>query len=194
MKIVSCISLVLSVIPGIVQVQNANGQTYEEIAAIRRQLKYIHDRDQAARRGGDSAAFLGFIDSTNLEYIEHIIEKYGWPARTVFGSPANETVWLVIQHADIAVQEKYFPLMRASVEKNESSATELAYLEDRILMRHGKKQRYGTQVSYNEKTGKQELWPIEDEVHVNERRALIWLEPLEKYALNFGIDYKLPKE
>jgi len=178
----------------LISVKHLYGQTYEEITAIRRQLKYIHDRDQAARKGGDSAKFIRFIDSTNLEYVEQIIEKYGWPARTVFGSPANEAVWLVIQHADFPVQERYFPLMQASVEKNESSATELAYLEDRILMRQGKKQKYGTQVSYDNKTGKQELWPIEDEAHVNERRAKLWMEPLEKYALYFGIEYKLPRE
>lgn len=172
---------------------NLGAQTSAEIEGVRAQLKYVHDRDQAARKGGDSAAFRQYIDSTNLVYVERIIEKYGWPARSVFGSPANATVWLVVQHADIEVQEKYFPMMHASVESNESSATELAYLEDRILMRRGKKQKYGTQVFYNSKTSKQELWPIEDEKNVNERRKGLWLEPLEKYAGYFGIDYKLPE-
>lgn len=83
--------------------------------------------------------------------------------------------------------------MKASAEKGESRPVDLAYLEDRVLMRQNKKQIYGTQVTINQKTGAQELWPIEDEKNVKVRRAKLELEPIEEYAKLFGIVYKLPK-
>ncbi len=171
-----------------------HAQQTAETIAIAKDLVTIHKRDQDARKGGDSAAYMNYIDSTNLVRVEAIIKKYGWPGRSLIGSLGNETVWLVIQHASLEVQEKYFPLMEESVKKSESSATELGYLEDRILMRKGKKQKYGTQVATNPKTGEMEIWPIEDEKNVNIRRAELYLQPLENYAKSFGIEYKLPKD
>jgi hypothetical protein len=168
-------------------------QQTEELKSVAKQLKIIHDRDQNARKGIDSAAYLQYIDSTNLVSVEAIIDKYGWPGRSLVGSLGNETIWLVIQHANLAVQERYLPMMQASVDKNESSATELAYLEDRIRMRKGQKQLYGTQVSRNPQTGKWEIWPIEKEKDVNKRRAELYLQPLENYAKSYGIEYILPE-
>jgi hypothetical protein len=61
------------------------------------------------------------------------------------------------------------------------------------LTKQGKKQIYGSQLKTNEKTGKYEFYPIEDEPNVNKRRVAIGLEPLEEYAKRFGLDYTLPK-
>jgi len=162
-----------------------------DTAAIKRQLAAIYDRDQMTRKSSDSAAFRQMIDSTNLVQVESLIAKYGWMGKSFIGDMGNYTIWLVIQHADLAKQEKYLPMLQESVNHNESRAVDLAYLEDRVLMRRGEKQIYGTQITLN-KTGGQEIWPIKDEVNVNLRRATIGLEPMEDYAKNFGIDYHLP--
>ena len=47
-----------------------------------------------------------------------------------------------------------------------------AYLEDRILMREGEKQIYGTQLHTNETTKKLELYPVENEESLDARRAI----------------------
>ena len=60
------------------------------------------------------------------------------------------------------MQLKYLPLMEQSVGNGESGAADLALLQYRILMRQGKKQRYGSQISLNSKSGMPEIWPIED--------------------------------
>lgn len=164
-----------------------------DTTAIKNQLVAIFDRDQKTRKGSDSAAFVQYIDSCNLVAVESLIAKYGWPGKSFVGAKGNYTIWLVIQHADLATQEKYLPMMKESVAKNESRPVDLAYLEDRIRMRKGEKQLYGTQVSFN-KTGGQEIWPIEDEKNVNTRRAKLGLEPMEEYAKYFGIEYKLPEK
>jgi len=129
------------------------------------------------------------IDSSNLAAVEALISKYGWMGKSKIGSRANYTLWLVIQHADLATQEKYLPMLEKSVADSESRASDLAYLKDRVLMREGKNQIYGSQV-VPAKNGLQEFWPIEDEVNVNKRRAEVGLEPIEEYAKYFGIEYK----
>ena len=164
-----------------------------DTAAIKNQLAFIYERDQKIRTGSDSVAFMQYIDSCNLSAVESLIAKYGWPGKSFVGVKGNHTVWLVIQHSDLATQEKYLPLMKESVEKNESRPVDLAYLEDRVKMRKGEKQLYGTQVSFN-KTGVQEIWPIEDEKNVNTRRAKLGLGSMEEYAKHFGIEYKLPEK
>jgi len=161
--------------------------------AVRRQLEEILARDQKTRTGKDSVALMQYIDSTNLVQVESLIARYGWMGRSFVGDKANSALFLVIQHADLETQLKYVDLLQHSVEAGESKASNLALMQDRILMRQGKNQLYGSQVVYS-KTGEQMFYPIEDEKNVNIRRAKMGLQPLEEYAKLFGITYTLPSE
>jgi len=159
--------------------------------SVKKQLQLIHERDQKTRRGTDSVPYIDFIDSTNRIFIEKLISKYGWLNKSFVGDEGNRTCFLVIQHADLATQEKYLPLMQASVELGESATYDLALLQDRVLMRQGKKQIYGSQVVRDESNGQWKFYPIENESYVNVRRAAVGLRPIEEDAAYFGIDYKV---
>ena len=168
-------------------------QQSADTASIKERLEVIYKRDQKTRTGEDSADYVRFIDSTNLVYVEALIAQYGWPGKSFLGARGNYIVFLVIQHADLPVQEKYFPLFEESVAKGESRASDLAMLQDRILMRQGKNQIYGSQV-VSDDAGGWKFYPIEDEKDVNVRREKVGLPPIEKYAEYFGIQYTLPKQ
>src|SRR5256886_12976138 len=144
-----------------------SAQNVIDTAALKKQLGAIYESDQRPRITGDSIQFVSLIDSMNLIRVEAIVKKHGWPGKNLMGAEGNMTVFLVIQHANLMAQEKYFPLMKKSVEQNESRACDLALLEDRILMGRGKKQLYGSQITINQATGAQEIWPIEDEKNLN---------------------------
>jgi hypothetical protein len=161
-----------------------------DLTAIKKELKAIFDRDQKTRTGADSAAFIQYIDSCNQVQVKSMIARYGWMGKSLIGN-YNQVLFIVIQHADSATQEKYFPMLQQSVAEGESNASDMALMQDRILMRQGKKQIYGSQVVYS-KTGDQIFYPIEDERNVNIRRANVGLQPMEEYGKYFGIDYKLP--
>lgn len=62
-------------------------------------------------------------------------------------------------------------------------------MEDRILMRKGKNQIYGTQLVYNNSSGQWELYPLENMDEVDEKRLEAGLIPLGEYLKYFGIDY-----
>jgi hypothetical protein len=132
-------------------------------------------------------------DSLNLAAVKNILDKRGWPGVDVVGEKGNATLFLVIQHADSASQEKYLPVLRKAVSEGNAKPSELALLEDRTRTNRGEKQVYGSQLKLNPATKKMEFYPIKDEAHVNERRAAMGLEPIEEYAKRFGIEYSFPK-
>lgn len=132
-------------------------------------------------------------DSINLVKVKQIINRFGWPGIDLVGKKGAKTIFLVIQHADSLAQVTFLPLLREAVNQKNANPQYLALLEDRVLIRQGQPQLYGSQVKRNEK-GENEFYPIWDEKHVNERRAAMGLEPLEKYAAYFNITYNLPKE
>jgi hypothetical protein len=135
---------------------------------LKEQLEKIYVRDQTLRQlyvdaeekfgkdSGEMRYFWGLVDeqdSLNEAEVVKIIEERGWVGIPLVGGQANITLWLVIQHAPLETQEKYLPLLRASVLKGESSGSHLALLEDRIQMRNGQPQTYGSQITSDKESG-----------------------------------------
>ncbi len=172
----------------------APAQDKIDTAAIIRLLDTIYQNDQMPRKHNASYTEMQRKDSVNQVLVEQLISKYGWMGKSFVGEDGNMALFLVIQHADLAMQEKYLPMMERSVAIGESRLIDLALLQDRVLMRQGKKQIYGSQIVRDEKTGGWMVYPIEDEQHVNARRAKAGLQPLEEYARIFGVEWAPPKE
>jgi hypothetical protein len=128
------------------------------------------------------------IDEANIARLVKIIETHGWPGRALAGEKGASAAFLVLQHADLAYQKKYLPLVRKAAAAGDLRTQSLALLEDRILVREGKKQIYGSQLMTNS-GGKLEFNPIEDEPNVDKRRASVGLVPLAEYAKYFGLEY-----
>lgn len=128
-------------------------------------------------------------DQKNLKYVSRIIDKYGWISSDTIGIAGSNTLFMIIQHADSSTQEKYFPIMREAVKQKKAFSNQLAMLEDRILLRRGSKQIYGTQVRWSDATKGWELSQIEDEKNVDKRRAEVGLQPLKDYLKIFNIEY-----
>ena len=129
-------------------------------------------------------------DSSDLQYVSSIIDKYGWISYDTIGFKANQALFLVIQHSDSATQEKYLPVLTEAVKENKAFRHQQALLEDRVLIKRGKKQLYGSQIECDS-TGKN-CWilPIEDERNVDKRRAEAGLSPLAEYVKTWNIVYK----
>ncbi len=146
-----------------------------------------------SKETADFCLRMGKSDSSNLAYVVSILDSNGWLGPEVVGKNGNAALFLVIQHADLKVQEKYLPIMRKAVKEGKARSSDLALLEDRVALSQGKKQIYGTQVELDTKTGKYFVPPIEDEINVNKRRKDIGLGPIEEYVKQFGIKYVPPK-
>jgi hypothetical protein len=114
------------------------------------------------------------------------LDKYGWLGPKEVGWIGNSAIFLVIHHASLPVMEKYLPMIREAAKMGKAKSDDLALFEDRLLLRHGKKQIYGSQFTTDPETGKRVLYPIEDVDNVDRRRALVGLRPLSEYAEHFG--------
>lgn len=176
---------------------------------LQAQLEQIYVRDQMLRQlyidaeekfGKESEEMKYFWelvseqDSLNELEVVKIIEEKGWVGRSIVGGQANITLWLVIQHAPLETQEKYLPLLRESVLEGESSGTHLALLEDRIQMRNGKPQTYGSQITTDKNSGEQVVYEIGEPEYVNQRRKEVGLGPIEDYLKRWRIEWSVEQK
>jgi len=116
-------------------------------------------------------------DSLNLLEIKQLLDKHGWLGAKQVGNRGNTTVWLVIQHANLATQEHYLPMMRAAADAGKASCGNLAYLEDRILVRKKQKQLYASQLYTPNGSDTTFYYPVEDPDNLNVRREGMNLPP-----------------
>jgi hypothetical protein len=170
--------------------------------AIKAELEALHKSDQELRQEhqkllseartkgvkldkqieADIWKRIGEQDKVNQRRVAEIVDAYGWPGKTDVGSQAATGVFLVVQHAEAAFQQRYLDLMRKAAMSGEASKQNFALPEDRLLLRTGKPQRYGSQV--NTKDGVT-LLPVEDEANLDARRNEMELPPVCTYLAYF---------
>jgi hypothetical protein len=170
------------------------------VAAVRAELEEMFETDQSHRRevielekkhGRDSKevkeawAKQKAIDAHNIRRLEAIVEKHGWPGSTLFGNKAATAAFLILQHSEISYQKKHLARVREAAAKGEVRASSLALLEDRVRLREGQKQIYGSQVTRNS-AGEWEPLPLEDADTVDTRRAGVGLGPIAEYLQGFA--------
>ncbi|TPD67267.1 DUF6624 domain-containing protein [Flavobacterium microcysteis] len=140
-----------------------------------------------SKQADSIAKIMGHKDSINLIKVKDILDKKGWVGPNKVGAQANMTLFLVIQHSDLETQQKYLPMMREAVKDKNAQASALALLEDRVALGEGKKQTYGSQVGYDNKTQKNYVLPLEDPDNVDKRRQEVGLGPIAEYVKTWNI-------
>lgn len=193
----------LIILLGLLPFLSVNAQDYK---SIKDTLQSIYQKDQEHRRevdrlarkyGGESEEvkqhwkITGKQDSVNLKRVQEILDEHGWLGAGVIGTQANSTLFLVIQHANKEVQEKYLPMMQTAVSQGKANPAHLAMLEDRISIQKGEKQMYGTQIGKDPDTGLFFVFPLEDPENVDKRRRKVGLGPFTQYVADFGIKWNV---
>jgi len=163
-------------------------EIYADDQDIRRDFMKIYKEKGSGNKQVDSIGkIMIYKDSINLIKVTKILDEKGWVGKDVIGSQANQTLFLVIQHSDLKYQQKYLPMMREAVKKGDAKASSLALLEDRVALREGRKQIYGSQIATNPATKKQFISPLEDPDDVDKRRAEVGLGPIADYVKQWNI-------
>ncbi len=131
------------------------------------------------------------VDEYHQEQLKHtgrlkeIVRKNGWPGIRLVGSDGSESAWIgVLASNDAEFQKKCLSLIETAVRKVQAPKRYYAYLLDRILVREGKKQLFGTQ--FRIQNGKSVPYPIEDNGNVNLRRKEAGMESLESMILQLN--------
>ncbi|WP_224997336.1 DUF6624 domain-containing protein [Cesiribacter sp. SM1] len=136
------------------------------------------------------------LDAANIKRVKEIIQQWGYPGRSLVGSPTNEVAYKVLQHTKEA--DSYLPAIREAAEKKELPFTLYATMLDKSMMQKNKEQLYGTQAhgfsvydaDADEYDAKIIIWPIKDPDTVNERRKAAGFElTVEENAQRLGVEY-----
>lgn len=130
-------------------------------------------------------------DSVNFAIVESVLKKYGWLGREVVGFIGNYAIALIMQHSDLASQEKHLPAAREAFKAGNIDPYDYALLEDKIALRQGKKQLYGSVIFSRD--NKHYVAPIEDVENLDKRRAELGLKPMRSYTLSWGIKWDINK-
>ncbi len=176
-------------------------------------LREVHDRDQTVREevirlsqqvppSADSlmaaSARMQAVDVENQRIVSDLL-GCGWPEG--LSDEANETIWLVIDHAGLGMQKRWMPLVKQQMEAGKVSKSSYATLLDRMLMREKLPQRYGTQaVSFSRliegDSARMEpqcwLWPVEEPERLDSLRSAMELSPIEVYLREVEAVYGIP--
>ena len=142
--------------------------------AVVSELQSMLQRDQQDRASlVPPNSHVGPADATRLA---DIVDACGWPGVSDFGERAALGAFLVLQHADLPLQLQLVPLLRSAATKGQLVPGTLPLLEDRIRVRQGLPQLYGSQFR-----GAGQPYPIEDPDNLDARRKAVGLAPYSEY-------------
>ncbi|MFZ4929244.1 DUF6624 domain-containing protein [Chryseobacterium sp. Mn2064] len=167
---------------------------YEEDQKYRMQMNETQKKfDQDSKEMNDLWKMAIQKDSINLLKVKKILDEKGWVGKDKVGAQANSALFLVIQHSDLETQKKYLPMMKDAVVKGNASSGSLALLIDRIEIREGRKQIYGSQIGSNPNNKALYVLPLIDPDNVDKRRAEVGLGPISEYIKNWNLVWDVEK-
>lgn len=158
--------------------------------AIRRRLLRLDALDAAARvpwAAGDftdtaAGARLERLTGAGLAWLKSVVAEHGWPGRALVGAAAASAASRLVQHAtgELDFRRHCLELVRAAAERGDVPRREVAYLTDTIRLAEGRPQVYGTK--FERVGGRLRPRPLEEPDSVDQRRAALGMEALERYA------------
>jgi len=130
-------------------------------------------------------------DSLNLIKVSTILDEKGWPDKKLIGERGTSTLFLVIQHANQDTQEKYLPLITKAMEEHHLPRRQYAMFYDRLLLRRGKRQIYGTQLAMSKESKLPYVLPLKDPKNVDVRRAQMGLNSMQENLNRWNITWNV---
>jgi hypothetical protein len=120
------------------------------------------------------------VDQDNTSWLRNLVERRGWPSRSLVGDDGAAAAWLLAQHGDHdpKFQRRCLDLMCA-LPSIEVRPEDVALLTDRVLLAEGESQVYGTQMTLVD--GEYEPRDLRDPDTVDERRAAVGLSTMAEY-------------
>ena len=163
-------------------------------SGVKAGLSFLNSQQTVSGRLSPEAEEMRRSDSTNARIICSILDRYGWLGASEIGPFGNLTFFMVIQHADSAIQEMYLPLLRIAVASKKNNSFNLAQLEDRLSYKKVRKQIYGTQTFYSERMKRYYLLPINHPENAENKRREIGIDSasyagyLNKFKLKWDLN------
>lgn len=118
------------------------------------------------------------LDSINVIEALKIYDKYGLPDRRLVGVENEDIFFIIIQHSNLELMEKFLPIIKNSIDNRRLFPSYYAFLHDRINMIKGLPKEFGTQFQYDEVFKKNVMYKTINLEQVNINRKQYYLKPL----------------
>jgi hypothetical protein len=172
-------------------------------SALREELLKMRQVDQQARAKcaqgtGDEqikclVETLEKIDKPNTRRLEEIFNQSGFPTARTVGKDGVEAFMLLLQHApDETLRQKSLNPVKKAFKRKEITPSEFAGFVDRLLIRQGKPQIYGS--NFDIRDNKLVMSKVKDRKNLDRRRHKIGLPPIAAYAKTMKEFYNLEVE
>lgn len=115
------------------------------------------------------------VDNQNQTTLDELVAACGWPTYDKWGATAVRAAFMVTQHAPLPFKQKYRSNIEEAFKRGDIRPHLYALFVDRVRLREGKLQLYGTQMRL-ERDGKETMQPMEDPEHLNDRRQALGME------------------
>lgn len=172
--------------------------TNSEKEQIISELNYIFEIDQKYsglpfedffKKHGNEKAWKIFeskrdsVGTDNQKRIKKLYSEYGYLGFDKIGKENSNKFWITIQHADndVKFQQQMLKALRKEVNRNNARKSNYAMLEDRIAVNLNKKQRFGSQVTYNDEGQTIPKNGLLDSLNVDKLRIEYDLPPFKEY-------------
>lgn len=139
--------------------------------------------DQRKAASSALGAAMAEVDKENQAALLAVIPQEGWFAESKVGKDASTAAFLIVQHADLDVQRRFLPVLERFAVAGEASPGNYALMYDRVALREGRPQRFGTQLTCQ--NGRWAPAAIEAPEQLEARRATMKLPTMSEYLKGF---------
>ncbi|HEV2835306.1 MAG TPA: VWA domain-containing protein [Pyrinomonadaceae bacterium] len=131
-----------------------------------------------------------FFDKSTAKLCD-ILKENGWPTSATVGTNGTAAAYYILRNGGtFEMQRDLLPVILAAIKKDPSQKAEFAGLFDRLRVSAGMKQLFGTQAV--SKGGFLIVYPVEDEKHLDARRAEFGLPKMDDNIRNLERIYGRP--
>lgn len=126
---------------------NAYAQEHQLDVALLRRMQQMEQNDQRFRSTQQGVSRQqALLDRQNQQQVEALYQEYGtYMGRSLVGDQFMATMWQVIQHSNLAMMERYLPVIHGAVQEGELGVVPLKMLVDRIYAIKHNYQIFGSQ-------------------------------------------------
>lgn len=145
---------------------------------------------QRVASGDDQAAvfaafdeYISGLDGTHTARLKALLANRSWFRLSEVGPQAATAAFQIVQHSgDLPLMRQVLESMDALRAENEVVPGDYALLHDRLALREGRMQRYGTQASTCTGEGRYAVPSnVKDPAGLDTRRAELGLQPMSDY-------------
>ena len=117
------------------------------------ELEALKEKDVSTRQKllSDGELYNGYSEEMQSVHIENanklneIIDKHGWPGKSLVGLEGSRIAWLIAQHSICTpnLQRKFLSKIDEAYQDDEVPKKQYVLLQDRVLAQEGKPQKCG---------------------------------------------------